>query len=139
MRTKVAHSRGGGSQNRGTVEQDGTFEPPANATLNDLSAITASLRDLFGRQLAATVAGVEDPLLIDEWADHRQRPGKVAAERLRNAWRVADYLLQAEDRETVRTWFLGLNPELGDRVPVLEVAQEPAAVMAAARVFVAYG
>jgi hypothetical protein len=36
-------------------------------------------------------------------------------------------------------WFIGVNPELDDRPPALEIADRPAAVMQAARAFLVNG
>jgi hypothetical protein len=60
-------------------------------------------------------------------------------ERLRSAYEIAWLLRQVESPETVVGWFIGVNPELDDRPPALEIADRPAAVMQAARAFLVNG
>lgn len=52
---------------------------------------------------------------------------------------MAALLLEVEPPAVVRAWFVGLNPELGDRVPALVVGEEPAEALRAARGFLANG
>ena len=53
--------------------------------------------------------------------------------------RITDIPLEVEPPAIVRAWFVGLNPDLGDRVPALVIADDPARVLAAARGFLATG
>ena len=112
-------------------------EPHPEVDAGSIAVVASSLRDLLGEQMTARIANAQAASVADWIAGEQQDPD--AAQRLRAAWRVAEHLLREEDRETVRAWFLGLNPELGDRVPTLVVGDEPEGVLRAARVFVAYG
>jgi hypothetical protein len=60
-------------------------------------------------------------------------------QRLRDAYGVAQPLLEVEDPDTVRAWLLGMNPLLDDRAPAAVLAEDPDAVLRAARFFVANG
>jgi hypothetical protein len=66
-------------------------------------------------------------------------PSPDIERRLRDAFGVAQILLQVESLQAVRGWFLGMNPELDDRSPALVIADEPGLVADAARIFVATG
>jgi hypothetical protein len=113
-------------------------EPDRQADDESIGAVASSLRDLFGEHVTARIANAEAASVAD-WIAGGQQPSPDAAQRLLAAWRVAEHLLREEDRETVRAWFLGVNPELGDRVPALTVGDDPEGVLRAARTFVAYG
>ncbi|HEY3190542.1 MAG TPA: hypothetical protein VGJ70_23825 [Solirubrobacteraceae bacterium] len=98
-----------------------------------------SLQDLLGQRLVAVIAGVADAKAVGKWARRTRSPHPDAERRLRNAFHVAQLLLTTESAETVRAWFVGLNPELGDRPPADVLAEDPAGVLRAARTFLAHG
>jgi hypothetical protein len=50
--------------------------------------------------------------------DDGSEPYKGVEERLRFAYRLAKMMSDHERPRVVQAWFTGLNPELGDRVPV---------------------
>jgi hypothetical protein len=97
------------------------------------------LQDLFGQKLTALMVGSKDPKAVGKWARGEREPHPDAAEQLRTVFQVAEFLLQAESRQTVRAWFMGMNPQLGDRAPALVITENPAEVMQAARAFLAGG
>jgi hypothetical protein len=68
-----------------------------------------------------------------------RKPHPKAEERLRNAYQVAKLLECEESRETIRAWFVGMNPERDDHPPALMIAEEPVRVLQAARSFLAHG
>jgi hypothetical protein len=105
----------------------------------DIASITEYLQDLFGKRLTAVIAGVTDPALVGEWALGASEPPADAERQLRVAFDVAESLIQAESRQTVQTWFMGMNRLLDDRAPALVIADDPAAVQRAARSFLADG
>lgn len=99
------------------------------------------LQDLFGQGLTALVSGIENPKTVGRWAGG-QTPHPANLARIRNAFHVATLLELATSRQTVQSWFMGMNPHLGDRAPALVLADEPDAaprVMQAARAFLAHG
>lgn len=97
------------------------------------------LQDLFGQKLTALMVGSRDPKAVGKWARGEREPHPEVVERLRAAFQVAEFLLQAESRQAVRAWFMGMNPQLGDRAPALVIGESPIDVMQAARAFLAGG
>jgi hypothetical protein len=97
------------------------------------------LQDVLGVRLTALLAGVADTQMLSGWVSEELRPDPVAERRLRDAFRIAELLLQEESPQAVRSWFLGMNPELDDRSPALALADAPELVAEAARNFIATG
>jgi len=93
----------------------------------------------LGPQVTAVIAGVQDASAIGQWARRERRPRPGAERRLRDGWRVTRLLLQLEPQAIARAWLVGLNRDLGDRVPALVLADDPAEVMRATRAFLAHG
>lgn len=105
----------------------------------EVAEVAATLQELFGQKVTATIAGVHDARAVGKWARGERTPHPAVEQRLREALRIANLLLEEEPPAVVRTWFVGLNPNLGDRVPALVIADEPGEVMRAARSFLATG
>ena len=102
------------------------------------AAAAAFMQSLLGQKLAAVVVGQKDPKAIGAWGRGEHVPNAVSARRLRAAHQVALLLLERESQDTVRAWFVGLNPHLQDRTPAMMLAEDQAAeVLQAARAFVA--
>jgi hypothetical protein len=104
-----------------------------------ISQVAARLQDVLGQRLAAVVAGVSDAKAVGQWARGTRAPHPEAERRLRDAYQVVDLLLAHDGPETIRAWFGGMNPHLGDRAPALLIETEPEHVLQAARAFVANG
>lgn len=102
-----------------------------------VAAVAARLQDVLGQRLTAVVAAVKDAKAVGRWARGEQRPYPATEQRLRDALLVVELLLQAETPETVRAWFRGMNPQLGDESPARALAARPADVLQAARAFAA--
>ena len=106
-------------------------------------ALVASLADTIGRKLTAYVAGVKDVRALDRWMTGKEPYGDVEP-RLRLAFQVVRTLLDHDPPKVVQAWLAGVNPELGDRVPLrllregnLDVIAPE--ILAAARAFIAGG
>jgi hypothetical protein len=105
--------------------------------------IVKQLVGLIGRKLTAYVGGVRDVRAVDRWMNGSELYGD-AEQRLRFAFQLVRMLAEKEDPTVIQSWLTGLNPELGDRVPLrlmrendLEtVAPE---IMGAARAFLVGG
>jgi len=105
--------------------------------------VVKRLTDLIGRKLTAYVAGVKDVRALDRWIEGAHAYGD-AEQRLRLTFQVVRTLADYDSANIVQTWLMGVNPELGDRVPIRlirdgdlnRVAPE---VLAAARAFIAGG
>lgn len=74
--------------------------------------------------------------LIEQWIK-RQPPQEDSEHRLRAAHQVARLLLAVDADQTVRAWFIGMNPQLDDEAPIDAIAAgDTKAVLAAARSFI---
>ena len=104
-----------------------------------LSEMAGYLQELLGQKLTAVMVGIKDPKEIGRWARGQHAPRGDAEHRLRAAFQVAAFLAQTESPETVRMWFMGMNPQLEDQAPALVIAEDPRRVMQAARAFPAGG
>lgn len=109
------------------------------ATRLDVPTLVRSLQDVLGQRMVAVIAGVSDAKAVGKWARGERSPHPGTEQRLRVTFQVVQLLLQEEDAETVRAWFAGMNPDLGDRAPALVLAENPQHVLQAARAFLAYG
>jgi hypothetical protein len=108
------------------------------ATRMELPALVRSLQDVLGQRLVAVIAGVRDAKAVGKWSRGERTPHPDAEQRLRNAFHVTQLLLQHESAETVRAWFVGMNPGLDDRSPALALADHPEEVLQAARAFLTH-
>ena len=109
----------------------------ARVTRQSIAATAADLQELLGQRLVAMMAGVKDAKAVGRWARGEDIPRVQAAAALRNALHVVELLRSQEDDETIRSWFRGMNPDLGDRSPALVVRDKPENVVQAARAFLA--
>jgi hypothetical protein len=102
-------------------------------------AIVGSLQDILGQRLVAVIADVSDAKAVGKWARGQRSPHPETEERLRNAYQIAQLLLERESPDTVRAWFIGMNPDLDDHAPALVLRENPLHVLQAARSFLAHG
>jgi hypothetical protein len=107
------------------------------------SKLVSQLADSIGRKLTAYVANVKDVRAVDRWIAGGEAYGDVE-QRLRFAFQVVRTLRDYDSPRVVQAWLTGVNPELGDRVPVRllregDLNTVAAEVMGAARAFVAGG
>ena len=109
------------------------------ATRLAVPSLVGSLQDVLGQRLVAVIAGVSDAKAVGKWARGERSPHPEAEHRLRHAFHITQLLLQQESAETVRAWFIGMNPDLDDHAPGLLLAEDPQAVLLAARSFLANG
>ena len=105
----------------------------------DIAPMVETLQHVLGQRLTAMVADVSDAKAVGKWARGERTPQPESEQRLRNAFHVAQLLLQREAPSTVRAWFMGMNPDLDDRAPALVIGEDPTRVMQAARAFLANG
>jgi len=89
------------------------------ATAAPVREIAGTLQDVLSRRLTAFSAGVGDAKTVSRWAS-----GEVSEirdvwmeQRLRTAYEIAQLLLAYDAVQTVKAWFIGLNPQLGDVSP----------------------
>ena len=99
------------------------------------AGVAAFLGDLLGFTLTAELASV-DVSTARRWADSKTQPGTDPERKLRAAAQVARLLLQSDASHTVRAWFIGMNPQLGDSSPIDAIAEGHLKdVLSAARAF----
>src|SRR5215469_10734489 len=101
------------------------------------------LTNIVGRKLTAYIAGVKDVRAIDRWLAGIEPYGDVEA-RLRFTYQVVRTLSEHDSSRVVQAWLIGVNPELGDRVPLRllkegNLEEIAPAVLGAARAFIAGG
>lgn len=98
---------------------------------------------ILGRKLTAYIGKVKDVRAVDRWMAGGELYGD-AEQRLRFAFQVARTLSEQDTPAVVQAWMTGVNPELGDRVPLRlmrdgDLNTVGAEVLRAARAFLAGG
>jgi hypothetical protein len=112
------------------------------ATAAPVRELAGVLQQLLSRRLTAFIVGVGDGKTITRWAN-----GEVTEirdysqeQRLRGTYEIAQFLLGTESAQTVKAWFIGLNPQLGDVSPAEAIREGRLRdVFAAARAFTVGG
>jgi hypothetical protein len=87
------------------------------AQRREFPEVVSALAEIIGRKLTAYIAGVKDVRAIARWLEGAAPYGDVE-QRLRFAFQVAYMLAQHDSPRVVQAWLVGINPELGDRVPL---------------------
>ena len=77
------------------------------------------LQEVLTRPLTAYLAGIADTEAVGRWASGEEAviADRGAEERLRVAYETVLLLLTFDAPRTIRAWFTGLAPDLGDRTP----------------------
>ena len=99
------------------------------------------LREIVGPKLTAYITGIDDVRVLDSWINGTEPFGDVE-ERLRFTYQVVRTLSQHDSPRIVQAWLTGVNPELGDRVPLRvlrngDLATVAPEILGAARAFIA--
>jgi len=105
--------------------------------------LVSRLAALIGRKLTAYVAGVKDVRTVDGWI-HGNASYRDVEPRVRLTFQVVRTLSDHDSQRIVQAWLTGVNPELGDRVPLRLLREGDLNVigpdvMAAVRAFIAGG
>jgi hypothetical protein len=85
--------------------------------------VATYLQDAFRQKLVAYMAGVRDHKAVSHWAQGDRTPHPASADRLRCAYQIFQLLQAQESPHTVRAWFVGLNPQLGDESPATTIRE----------------
>jgi hypothetical protein len=112
------------------------------ATIAPVSEVAGMLQELLSRRLTAFIAGVSDGKTVTRWAN-----GEVETirdyemeQRLRTTYEIAQFLMNSDAPRTVKAWFIGLNPQLGDTSPAEAIREgRLREALAAARAFAVGG
>jgi len=107
------------------------------------SAVVEKLVEIIGRKLTGYVGGVKDAGAVDRWIAGGDIHGDSEA-RLRFAYQLARTLSEHDSPAVVQAWLTGVNPELGDRVPLRllrenDIVAVAPAILSAACKFLAGG
>jgi len=91
----------------------------AEATLElSIQELLSGTREMLGARLTAYIAGVKTTGQISSWiAEESPDLTDAQLRRLRLAYVVAAALVNREGKATTQSWFMGLNPVLGDVAP----------------------
>jgi hypothetical protein len=124
-----------------TKLRDPSTDTHRTAVASSIADIAAFLQDALGQKLVAFMVEVEDPKTVGRWASGKRLPQDLDVERrLRDAHQIFRLLLTKESPYTVRAWFVGLNPQLGDESPATAIREgRTRDVLVAAKAFLAGG
>lgn len=89
------------------------------ATAAPVSEIAGVLQELLSRRLTAYIAGVSDGKTVGRWASGEvmEIRDHMTEQRLRATYEITQLLMTHDSAQTVKAWFIGLNPQLGDVSP----------------------
>jgi hypothetical protein len=127
------------SVDEGSAEQPDLWQQAHRQAMSvPLNELAGSLQELLSRRVTTQIAGVKDGKTITRWAS-----GEITEirdfeveQRLRTAYEIAQLLLISESPQTVKAWFIGLNPLLTDTSPIEALsAGELKETIGAARAF----
>lgn len=85
------------------------------------------LQDVLGARLAAASLGLKDTRTLQSWARGGLIKGADHEHRLQALYRVASALSEAFTPAVAAAFLRGSNPALGDRAPMLVLADDPPA------------
>lgn len=107
------------------------------AMMTPIAKVASQLLEILGTRLAAMVVGLNDPKALSVYMKDGRNPQVDTERRLRFAHQVVVRLMKGGvPRESIQSWFVGMNPELNDEVPAKVIVDDPKRVLDAARAFV---
>lgn len=127
---------------RGIAEQGRLVEQAHRASVRvDTGQAAAYLQEVLSQRLVAYISNVKEGKTVARWATGEVAGMRTESEqRMRTAYEIAQLLTQFDSPRTVKAWFIGLNPQLGDVSPAEALhdgnLQE---ALSAARAFIAGG
>ena len=129
----------------GTSSPRPDYGAHVRAFSSEFPDVVTELRQLLGAKLCAVLGSVQETRVVEQWAAGSRKPPATVERRLRVALQAAAPIAEAADSPAVaQAWFLGMNPLLDDRSPLLllsdgDLDEAQPAVIGAARAFVAAG
>ena len=90
------------------------------ATAASISEIARVLQEVLSQRLTAFAAGVQDGKTVARWAngDVTEIRDFEVERRLRATYEIVRLLLLRNSPNTVKAWFIGMNPELDELSPI---------------------
>lgn len=107
------------------------------ATRGQWAEVVSTLSEHLGNAVVAGMAGVTAET-VSRWSNpaRRSAPKPESERRLRDAYAIFQDLTRVDSAHTVRAWFLGSNPYLGEASPAERILEDDfKSVLAAARAF----
>lgn len=92
-------------------------EVHAATVRSEIGSLVESLSEALTRSLVAYIVGVADTKTVERWEKEERKPKLATERRLRDIFQIFQLLNSAEDVNTVRAWFIGMNPQLDDESP----------------------
>lgn len=92
---------------------------------DDTAVIARWLLDHLGQRITTVGLGLRDASVVRRYARGEVQPPQERAARLRLLYRVGRTVADAYDAETARAFLTGSNPQLGDRAPLVVIADDP--------------
>ena len=102
--------------------EDGAYRASVR---DDTAAIARWLLDHLGQRITTAGLGLRDASVTRRYARGEVHPPEEREARLRLLYRVARTVAEAYDAATARAFLTGSNPQLGDRSPLLVIADDP--------------
>ena len=122
-----------------TSQVDGAVRAHAHSVQDPLAEIVLFLKEHLGASLVGFIAGA-DTRNVNRWANSEVTPREAAQRRVRAAYQVYKLLEPYEAPQTIRAWFMGMNPQLDDASPAEVIAGDRSRdALVAARAFASGG
>ncbi len=80
--------------------------------------IVSRLVDVIGKKLTAYIASAKDTRTVERWILENTTPYGDVEDRLRFAFQAVRTLEEYDSPKVIQAWLTGVNPHLGDRVPI---------------------
>jgi hypothetical protein len=93
------------------------LEAHRNSLMLPMPELLRTLISNIGKKLTAFVAGVDDTEIVESWMAGEPLTSD-AEKRLRFTYQIVMTLRIKDAPEVAQAWLIGVNPELGDRVPI---------------------
>jgi hypothetical protein len=79
--------------------------------------LVSGMIEAAGRKLTAYIAGLADVRSLEAWTAG-EKPGGDVEDRLRLAYEIVCLIRAHDSARVAQAWLTGINPELGDQVPL---------------------
>ena len=123
-----------------STSREGTTQAHRTSVESSNCDMAAFLQEALGQKLVAYTVGVSDAKTVGRWAANERTPRGENEERLRAAFYIFRLLSDVEGSHTIRAWFAGLNPLLGEEAPATAVREgRLREAVAAAKAFISDG